>query len=362
MRAAVRVMFPWAAGLVAVLALSGSPVSSQDIQPINHLPNPYETVRNWAPFPDGRAWGATAGIDMGPDGRTIWAIDRCGGNSCVGSNLPVVHRIDQSGKILASFGAGMFVFPHGIHVDSAGNVWITDGRLANPQEIEKSPDAKGKGNTVVKFSPDGKVLLTIGHAGMAGGPPQMLSEPNDVITGPNGDIYVSEGHGGQNLQAPPDTVARISKFDRNGKFIKTWGKLGSAPGEFRTPHAMVFDARGRLYVADRGNHRIQIFDQEGKYLEEFKEFSRVSGMFIRNDVLYAIDSESNAGNHKGWRKGIRIGSAQTGKVMYFVPGHMTETAEGAAGEGIAVDVNGDIYTAENTVRGLTKYIKRLGTQ
>jgi hypothetical protein len=125
---------------------------------------------------------------------------------------------------------------------------------------------------------------------------------------------------------------------------------------------MVFDARGRLYVADRGNHRIQIFDQEGKYLEEFKEFSRVSGMFIRNDVLYAIDSESNAGNHKGWRKGIRIGSAQTGKVMYFVPGHMTETAEGAAGEGIAVDVNGDIYTAENTVRGLTKYIKRLGTQ
>ena len=105
----------------------------------------------------------------------------------------------------------------------------------------------------------------------------MLTEPNDVVTGPNGDVYIGEGHGGQGEGAKPDTVARISKFDRNGKFIKSWGKLGSAPGEFRTPHALVFDPQGRLIVADRGNHRLQIFDQEGKYLTELTEFSRVSG-------------------------------------------------------------------------------------
>ena len=270
-------------------------------------------------------------------------------------------KFDASGKVLKSFGAGMFIFPHGIHVDRDGNVWIADGRTATPQELEKFPDAKGKGAAVVKLSPDGKVLLTLGKPGTPGTSPDLLGEPNDVVTGPNGDIYVGDGHGGQNMSAPPDTVARIVKFDRNGKFIKTWGKLGSAPGEFRTPHALVFDSRGRLFIADRGNVRIQIFDQEGKFLEEWKQFSRVSGMYIRNDTLYAIDSESNAMNHPGWRKGVRIGSARDGKVMFFIAPHMTNTPEGAAGEGIAVDAAGDIYAAENTLRGLTKYIKRLGT-
>ena len=354
--------FASASAIVALMVLSRTSVSSQaDVRPVNDLPNPYETVRNWGTMPEGRMWGSTAGIDVDPDGKSIWAIDRCGANTCAGSNLPIVLKFDSSGRLLKSFGAGIFVFPHGMHVDRDGNVWVTDGRTATPEELAKFPDAKGKGHTVVKFSPEGKVLLTLGTPGVAGNPPNSLNEPTDVVTAPNGDIFVGDGHSGQNAGATPDTVARIVKFDRNGKFIKTWGKWGSAPGEFKTPHALVFDARGRLFVGDRANHRIQILDQDGTFLTEWKQFSRVSGMYIRNDTLYSIDSESTAMNHPGWRKGVRIGSVRDGKVMFSIPPHMTNTPEGAAGEGIAVDAAGDIYAAENTLRGLTKYIKRLGT-
>jgi sugar lactone lactonase YvrE len=331
-----------------------------EVQPINDLPNPYETIRNWGTLPEGRVWGATSAIDVDRDGKSIWVAERCGKTSCAGSDLPVVLKLDASGKVVESFGGRMFIFPHGIHVDRDGNVWITDARAATTEELAKFPDAKGKGHQVVKFSPQGKVLLTIGKPGMAGDPPDYLNEPCDVVTAPNGDIFVSDGHGLQNLGAPPNTIARIVKFSKDGKFIKTWGgKLGSAPGEFRTPHALAFDSRGRLFVADRGNMRIQIFDQEGGFLEEWKQFSRVSGLHITSDdLLYAIDSESNATNHPGWKKGVRIGSAVDGKVMFFIPGHQTDRPEGAAGEGVTVDADGNVYAAENTVRGVTKYVRR----
>lgn len=331
-----------------------------EVQPINDLPNPYETIRNWGTLPEGRVWGATSAIDVDRDGKSIWVAERCGKTSCAGSDLPVVLKLDASGKVVERFGGRMFIFPHGIHVDRDGNVWITDARAATAEELAKFPDAKRKGHQVVKFSPQGKVLLTIGKPGMAGDPPDYLNEPCDVVTAPNGDIFVSDGHGLQNPDAPPNTVARIVKFSRDGKFIKMWGgKLGSAPGEFRTPHGLAFDSRGRLFVADRGNMRIQIFDQEGRFLEEWKQFSRVSGLHITSDdLLYAIDSESNASNHPGWKKGVRIGSAADGKVMFFIPGHQTDRPEGAAGEGVTVDAGGNVYAAENTVRGLTKYVRR----
>ena len=341
---------------VAVIALSGGRVYTQaDVDPAaNNLPSPYQTIRNWGMLPEGRTWGSTAGIDIDPDGQSIWALDRCGANSCAGSSLAPVLKFDASGKPLKSFGAGMFVFPHGIHVDKDGNVWVTDtGAAANLG----NEGEKGKGHRVIKFSPEGKVLLTLGKAGVRGDPPDYLDEPCDVVTAPNGDIFVADGHSGQ-LSKDPDTVARIVKYSKGGKFIKTWGKLGSAPGEFRTPHALVFDSRGRLFVADRGNHRIQIFDQEGKFLDAWRQFSRVSGMYIRNDTFYAIDSETDATNHPGWRKGVRIGSVKDGKVMLFIPPHQTDRPEGAAGEGVAVDGEGNVYAAEVSVRGLTKYVKR----
>jgi len=351
---------------IAALALSGGVLRSQTgvTDPAaNNLPNPNPTVvKNWGPLPDGRTWGSSAGIDIGPDGN-VWAYDRCGAvdlavATCDGSNVPPILKFERSsGKVLASFGAGKFVLPHGIHVDREGNVWVTDSR-ANK--------AGTKGHQVIKFSPQGEVLLTLGMAGKAGAPPSLLTEPCDVITAPNGDIFVSEGHGGQNPDAPADTVARISKFSKDGRFIKSWGRFGSRPGEFRTPHALAFDSRGRLFVADRGNHRIQIFDQDGKYLDSFVQFSRVSGLFITpNDMLYAIDSESNPTRHPGWKTGIRIGTVNEDRVTAFIPPHRSDAGpHGAAGEGVAVDPEGNVYAAEGPTSrrfaggGLTKYGKR----
>ncbi len=337
--------------IVAGFALSGAIGHTQgSVQPVNDLPNPYQTIANWAQMPEGRTWGATSAVDVDRDGKSIWVAERCGANTCESSELPVVLKFDPSGKLVQSFGGGMFVFPHGIHVDRDGNVWVTDAA--------GSKDGK-RGHQVFKFSPEGKVLLTLGRAGVAAEGPDTLTEPCDVVTAPNGDIFVADGHSGQNQKATPTTVARIVKYSRDGKFIKAWGKLGSAPGEFRTPHGLAFDSRGRLFVADRGNVRIQIFDQDGKFLEEWKQFSRLSGIFIdRNDMLYGADSESSDTSNPGWRRGMRIGSAKDGKVIYFIPDPEAKPTGTSAAEGVAVDAAGNLYGAEVGPRALKKYVKR----
>ena len=331
----------------------GSAQTQAGVQPVNDLPNPYRTVENWAKMPDSRTWGATSAVDIDPDGKSIWVAERCGANTCAGSDLPVVLKFDSTGKLVKSFGAGMFIFPHGIHVDRQGNVWITDGippGAANQQ-------AAGKGHIVVKFSPEGKVLLTLGRVGVAGDGPDTFNQPSDVITAPNGDIFVADGHGG-------NTNARIVKFNKDGRFIKTWGKKGTAPGEFDTPHSLAMDSRGRLFVADRANNRLQIFDQDGKFLEEWRQFSRISGLFIdKNDILYAADSESNTARHPGWKRGIRIGSAKDGKVTAFIPDPNPNPDAGpgaatSAAEGVAADASGNIYGAEVGPRALKRYVKK----
>ena len=150
------------------------------------------------------------------------------------------------------------------------------------------------------------------------------------------------------------------KFDKDGNFIKYWGKLGSAPGEFRTPHGLAFDYRGRLFVADRGNNPIQIFDQDGNFVDEWTQFSRLRGIFIdENDMLYGADSESNDGRNPGWRRGTRVGSAVTGEVMYFIPDPNTGPGRGtSAAEGVAVDAQRNIYGAEGGPRALKKYVRQ----
>jgi len=350
------------AGLV-VAALSGARAFTQaDVtDPVKgNLPNPNQTViKGWGQLPDGRTWGSTAGVDIGPDGN-VWAYDRCGTNSCADSKLDPIFKFDRaSGKALAHFGGGLILFPHGFHVDKDGNVWVTDGQ-GNKEGT--------KGHQVIKFSPQGKVLMTLGKAGVPGNGPDAFNEPCDVITAPNGDIFVSDGHSGQNPNPPPNANGRIVKFDKNGKYIKEWGKMGSGPGEFRTPHALAFDSKGRLFVADRGNHRLQIFDQDGKRLGEWKQFSRVSGLFIdKSDRLYAIDSESSPERHPNWSTGVRIGNTSADKVLAFILPHQNQQPQGAAGEGVAVDPDGNVYAAEGPISrpvaggGLTKYVKRSGT-
>jgi DNA-binding beta-propeller fold protein YncE len=275
----------------------------------------------------------------------LWAIDRCGENSCVGSDLAPILKIAPDGTVVTAIGAGLFLFPHGIHVDRDGNVWITDGQGPNGED----PRRDNKGHTVIKLSPDGKVLLTLGKPGMAGnGTDALLNTPCDVVTDAEGNIYVGDGHGGQNTDAPPDTVARIVKFDRNGTFIKAWGRLGSGRGELKTPHALDIDSQNRLVVGDRGNNRIQIFDLEGNYIDEFKTFSRPSGIYITaDDVLYVADSESEFDEvrNPGWKPGIRVGSLRARAPEFFITGAVDAYPEGSNPEGVAVDAAGNVYGA-----------------
>jgi sugar lactone lactonase YvrE len=353
--------------------------AQKDMPPTNNAPNPYQTVSDYFKLPAGRTWGSTSAIEIDKDGRSIWVAERCGTNSCFDpatgrmSPLDPILKFDESGKLVRSFGAGMVVFPHGIFVDRDGNVWVTDGNDNQPApgrgRAGAPPPQKGAtpiGHQVFKFSPEGKLLLTLGKPGVRGNPPDALTEPNDVIVAPNGNILVAEGHAGQNQNAAPDTVARISVFSRDGKFIRSWGKLGSGPGEFRTPHSLAFDSRNRLFVADRGNTRLQLFDQEGKFLEEWYQFSRISGIFIdKNDMLYAVDSESSPTSHPGgWQRGMRIGSAKDGKVMYFIPDPehkdpKTSAPGGtSAAEGVTADAQGNLFGAEVGPRAVRRYVKK----
>ena len=262
-------------------------------------PNPYRVIENWAKMPEGRSWGAAGGVAIDSKGN-VWVFERCGANTCAGSDAAPILEFNPSGVLVKSFGAGMFVFPHALYIDRQDNIWAVDN------------DGKdGKGQQVMKFSPEGKLLLALGTAGVTGDGPDTFNRPSGVVVAPNGDIFVADGHGGK-------SNARVVKFSKDGKFIKTWGEKGSAPGEFNDPHSIGMDSQGRVLVADRQNDRIQIFDQDGKFLAEWPQFGRPSGIYVdKNDVMYVPDNLSNSSTKM--RKGIRIGNAKDGSVTAFIP-------------------------------------------
>src|SRR5262245_27372544 len=301
-----RVMKPTLYGVVLCTLIvtvhaqqRGGTAATDKQPPVNSGANPYRVIRDWAQFTvENRPWGGSNGVAIDKDGRSVWAVDRCSPGTtpgCLGSSVNPVHHFDASGKEIRSLGAGLFGWQHGIQVDPDGNVWVADSR-----------GAEGKGSLVMKFSPDGKTLLTLGKPGVRGNPPDALTDPTDVVTDArNGDVYVAESH--TDVTAP-NLVGRISVFDRNGKFLRTIGKAGTGSAEFRTPHALEFDSKGRLIVADRHNHRIQILTKDGKFIAEYDDFGRTSGLAIdKNDIIYTADSESTERVHPGWLKGIRIG-------------------------------------------------------
>lgn len=313
----------------------------------NHAPNPYRVVEGWAKLPGGREWGSTSAVFPAQDGQHIWVAERCGANLCAGSDLDPVLLFDADGRLVRSFGAGMIAWPHGIFVDSAGNVWITDA-------VGYAPVPAGWGHVVYKFSPEGELLMTLGKKGVAGAGPDTFNKPSDVLVAPNGDIFVADGHdaGGNN---------RIVKFSSDGTYITEWGTTGNRDGEFRDPHALAMDSEGRLFVGDRGNSRIQIFDQGGRHLATWTQFGRPSGLYIdRDDILYAADSESNAERNPGWKRGIRIGSARTGFVDAFIPDPEPDQDNSAtsAAEGVAADAAGNVYGAEVGPRSVRKYVRK----
>src|SRR5688572_27137930 len=176
--------------LAGSLAAIGVSVRAQlSTAPRNDLPQPYRTTRDWGALPPGMAWPAVTAVEPAPDG-TIYVVERCFENSCAGRPEPPILKYDASGRLLQSWGQGMFVFPHGATVDRQGNLWVTDARGAD-----------GKGHQVFKFSPEGKVLMTLGKAGVSGSGPDRFDQPTDVVVAPNGDIFVTDSH--RTANGPP---------------------------------------------------------------------------------------------------------------------------------------------------------------
>ncbi len=329
---------------LAALIVAAAPVISLAQ---NSAPNPYETIKGWAELPDNRTWGSTSAIYPTNDGRHIWVAERCGTNLCVGSDVDPVLLYDLDGNLVRSFGSGMITWPHGMFVDADDNVWIADA-------VGYAPVPEGIGHTIMKFSPEGELLMRLGKEGVAGDGTDVFNKPSDMLVAPNGDIFVADGHdaGGNN---------RIIKFDSEGNYLMQWGEAGGDHGQFRDPHALAMDSEGRLFVADRGNSRLQIFSQDGEHIATWTQFGRPSGLFIdENDILYSADSESNARRNGGWKRGIRIGSAKDGFVTAFIPDpEPDQDNSGTSGaEGVAVDAWGNIYGAEVGPRAVRKYVRK----
>ena len=321
------------------------------------LPNPYRIAEGWAQLPNGRPMGAVGKVAIDPDGRRVWAIVRCErledparfGDECRDSKTDPILQFGPDGKVVKTFGGGMFIWPHGLAVDPQGNVWVTEAVAAN-----RIPKGDKRGHIVVKFSPEGKVLLTLGVSGEAGSGPDHFNSPSDVAVAANGDVFIADGHNenGNN---------RIVKFSSAGKFVTAWGKSGWAPGEFHAIHAIAIDSRGRVFVGDRGNNRIQIFDQDGKSLTvPWTQFGKPSGIaFDAKDQIYVADSESDDVQNPGWEEGIRIGDAKSGWINAFIlfPWGDPRTTAGNGAEFVAVDRDGNIYGGEPAPKRLQKYVR-----
>jgi DNA-binding beta-propeller fold protein YncE len=272
----------------------------------------YERVANWAQLPAGTAWQDMSGIDVDARGN-IYTLQR----------TPSIVRIfDAKGRFLRSWGEGMFTKAHALRVDRQGNVWITDRDL----------------HQVLKFTRDGKLLMALGTKGVKGDNESRtaLNGPADVVFAPNGDIFVADGE---------STNTRIVKYRKDGTFLKMWGTKGTEPGQLQTPHSIVMDARGRLYVANRGNKRVEIFDGEGGYIGQITNAATPYGLAIAPDgTLFVADGTAGS-------EGMTVVDTRSGKILAQFSGitgaHM-----------VAVDRKGAIYVAEVRGRAVEKFIRK----
>jgi len=298
------------------------------------MASPYRVIPNWPRLGDIKP-GAAIGII--PDGKGgTWLHHR--------SEPPILH-IDASGNVDRRFGNGMFVQAHGFCQDRDGNFWAGDsGPFAD------NPATKGRGFQLFKFSPDGKVLLSLGKAGVSKAGTDTFIGPTACAIAPNGEIIVADGHWPRPTDAQQDGD-RLVRLKTDGTFVAQYGKMGTAPGEFMGPHALAFDSQGRLFVADRSNNRVQVFDRNLQFVDEWRHFGRPSGIAIlKDDTLIVADSESsqviggppqapegggNVVRNPGWGNGIRIGSAKDGSLRYYV--------QGTRPEGMGADNEGNVF-------------------
>jgi sugar lactone lactonase YvrE len=329
-RRRILLTLAWAA--VLVVALGGRNASAQ-------ISGGYDRRGPWAELPPGlESWPSVIAVAVGPHGD-IYALTRCHENSCVGRSEPPILKFDRSGKLLKSWGSGMFEFPHGLYVDSADNVWTTDTQT----------------NQVLKFSSNGKLLMTIGKKHVAGSPPELLSEPTALVANRKGDIFVIEGHS-------EGVGDRVDHYSKDGRFISSFGSYGSGPGMLNAPHCIAMDSRGRLFIGDRSNNRVEIFTQTGEFVAAWTQFGRPSGIFIgKDDTLYVSDSESNTAaahsSNPGMKRGIRIGSALDGKVSDFIEDLEASSPDTSGPEMIAVDRSGTIFGGDNHRRMIERFVK-----
>jgi DNA-binding beta-propeller fold protein YncE len=344
------------------------------------LPNPYRLVPDWPTLPatmkgpNGKKWGEVIRVHVAPNGN-IWVFHRCfndkptGDATCLnrGEANPPILEFSPAGRLLKRFGVGLFAHPHGFTVDRAGNIWTTDSNADETILGMPAKNAQGvaMGQTVLKISPDGKLLMTLGTPGVGGAGPDLFDRPTGVAIAANGDIFVADGHSPNKSNS-----ARIVKFSKDGKFIKTWGRLGSEPGNFREPHDLfVGGSKGYVYVADRQNNRVQVFDQDGTFIAAWKQFGQPSSVYVdrRDNIYVGATYESIAPGQTALRptpgpndRAIVIGDAVTGALKYLIPdpGDLsTMTDTGTSASGIAVDDQGNIYAADVGFNNLRKYVR-----
>ncbi len=332
------------------------------------LPNPYRLDPTWPTLPqsmNGGHWGEVIRVHVVPNGN-VWVFHRCfntvppGSAVCInrGPANPPILEFDHAGRLLKSFGAGLFAYPHGFTVDQGGNLWVTDVNDAETVLGMSARNAAGvvMGQEVLKLSPDGKVLMTLGKEGVSGSGPDTFDRPTGVAIAPNGDIFVTDGH-----LPNAHNNGRVLKFSKEGKFIKSWGKRGSAPGDFDEPHDIfIGGTQNRLYVADRRNQRIQVFDLDGKLLAVWKQFGEPSSVFVgKDDTIYVGSGFPDPAAKRGEIRGIVVGNALDGSLKAFIPdpADPNSLTRGTTSSGIAADDEGAIYSADVAAHNLRKYVK-----
>ena len=325
------------------LVLQSANAQQNSILP--NYPNNYTMHEELVKMPDGRNMGSGNAIDIDSNGN-IWVFERCGGNqgACLESDVDPILKFSPEGDILTSFGSGMFVWPHGIIVDDEDNLWVIDAGVVDGE----------KGNQIFKFDQDGGLLIELGQPGVRGDGPNLFDEPSDLSIGPDGTLYVVDGH------ISPESNRRILHLTAEGEYIEEWGSQGYGPLQFEGPHAIAVDSQGKIYVGDRTNNRLQILSPEGDLIAIWTHFGRPSGIRIHDGMLYVVDSESRQaegeyGFNPGWHRGIYVGTLD-GTITDFIP-DPSPSGGTSFPEGIAVDDNGIIWGASVGDQNVTKYVR-----
>lgn len=354
MRHPIRVAASLFGGLTVLLGAAGVDLGAQIAN------NPYKVNYSWDKL-EGRKIGVASGIRPDRDGKHLWILDRCGANGCAASNLDPIIQVDMDGRFVKSFGKGIMNFPHGFFVDHEGFIWVTDG-VADGDARGTAGFTVGKGHQIYKFSPDGQLVMRLGEAGRPGADEKHFNGPTGVVVADNGDIWVTDGHGStqrgpnrENMYGSRGGNNRLVRLSKDGTFIKAWGggvgSEGSLPLQFNDPHDLQRDAEGRLYVADRGNQRIQVLDKDGNFITRWTQFGKPSAIAIdTKGNIYVADGMSDAHWNPGWERGIRIGDLKTGYLKAFIPDE--EATRGAGTEFVGVDALGRIFSGASGRPGL----------